>query len=129
MVAVGVTVTLPSTATAPTSLSIEAPVAPDVVQLKVVVSPAVIVVGAAVKLSTVGGGSPLGSAGPVTEMPSHFPPWLDRMLIVPVLSGATEDCLSRKSQTPKPSTAAVPKVTGPGAVGPVYKVIVLSGSP
>ena len=47
--------TLPSTATAPTPLSIETSVAPVVVQLKVVVWPAVIVAGLAARLSTVGG--------------------------------------------------------------------------
>ena len=49
------------------------------------------------------------------------------MLIVPVLSGTMEESFSRKSQTPKPSTSAVPRITGPGAVGPIYKVRVFPG--
>ncbi len=58
MVADGLTVTLPSTATAPTPLSIETPVAPVVVQLNVADPPAVIEVGEAAKLSTVGAAGP-----------------------------------------------------------------------
>ena len=103
-----------------------------VVQVSVAASPAVIVASAAEKLSTTGAagggaGSPLGVASPVPEMASHFPPWLETMLIVPVLSGATEEFFSRKFQIPKLSTDAVPSITAPGAVGPVYKVMVLPG--
>ena len=41
-----------------------------------------------------GTGSPPGTV-PTPEMSSHFPPWLDRILIVPVLSGKMEESFCR----------------------------------
>ncbi len=60
-------------------------------------------------------------------MPSHVPPWLDCMLIVPELCGLTEEPRSRNSQFPALSTAAVPNTGEPDTVGPAYNVITLPG--
>ena len=69
----------------------------------------------------------LGTGIPTPEMPSHVPPWLDCMLIVPELSGLTEELRSRNSQFPRLLTAAVPSTGEPATVGPTYNVIVLPG--
>ena len=63
---VGFTVTLPSTATAPTPLSIETLSAPVVVQLRVADPPTVMVDGTAEKLSPVGGPGGAGLTVTVT---------------------------------------------------------------
>ena len=80
MVVVGLTVLSPSTGKLAPPL-IDMLSASVVNQLKVASSPAVIVVGAAEKLSTLGAGVGGGGLEPVTEptpeMPSQVSPWLD----------------------------------------------------
>ena len=130
MVAAGVTEPLPSAGRLGPP-SIDTLSALLVNQIKTAESPAVIVPGAAEKPSTVGaGGGGAGlppDTGPSPEMPSQVPPWLDFMLIVPELCGPTGESLSRYSQFPILSTAAVPSTGEPDIVGPAYNVITLPG--
>ena len=129
MVTAGETVTLPSAARPVPTLLIETLLAPVVVHVREEEPPTVIRAGVEEKLSTLGtfGGGLEPGAGPIPEMPSHVPPWLDWMLIMPELSGLMDESRCRSDQLPRLSTFAAPSTGEPVTVGPTYNVIVLPG--